>query len=238
MIINCDIGERGADHPIDIELMAYIDLANIACGGHAGDKQSVDVFLKLAQRYDIAVSAHLSYPDIQNFGRFSMDIAFEELALSLDKQYALMPDVKVIKLHGALYNDANVDKKLAENLAAWFKTNNIRAVITPFDSLLAIESKKLGINVMPEAFAERRYTYDDKLNQLLLVNRSKDYASIYETEEAVKHARQIIIDKKIQAYNEVDGKLIIKEYPIEAQTICIHSDSPIALELVKALAKI
>ena len=64
MLINCDIGERGADHPQDRELMAYIHIANIACGGHAGDETSIEAFRALAEKHEVEVSAHLSYPDI------------------------------------------------------------------------------------------------------------------------------------------------------------------------------
>ncbi|MBN2651691.1 MAG: LamB/YcsF family protein [Spirochaetales bacterium] len=236
--VNCDIGERGATHPVDIELMSYIGMANIACGGHAGDEESIKAFRDLAKRLGVKVAAHLSYPDKENFGRFSMDIPFSKLSQSLDSQYSLMSDVKIVKFHGALYNDANVDYSLATNLILWMKMNGIEEIVTPFDSILADEARKVDIQVFPEAFAERRYTYDTKLRQLLLVNRKKDYASIHDCDEAVEHARKIITEKKVFAFNDKDGELVKEEYPIEAQTICIHSDSAIALELAQKLAKI
>ena len=107
MVVNCDIGERGVNHPTDLKLMTLISTANIACGGHAGDRESVDAFCALADKNNVTVSAHLSYPDKENFGRISMKIDPERLADSLSEQYELMPPaVKRIKFHGALYNDA------------------------------------------------------------------------------------------------------------------------------------
>ena len=75
MKVNCDIGERGADHPVDRQLMELIDIANIACGGHAGDETSIHAFCQLAEQHGVTVTAHLSYPDRENFGRRSLDIS-------------------------------------------------------------------------------------------------------------------------------------------------------------------
>ena len=113
MKINCDIGERG-EHPVDLELMELIDIANIACGGHAGDLKTVNLFRKLAEDHGVSISAHLSYPDKENFGRKSLDISASDLKKSLSEQYSLLDDVKTVKLHGALYNDCWLNEELAE----------------------------------------------------------------------------------------------------------------------------
>ncbi len=235
--INCDMGERGADHPVDIELMRYISMANIACGGHAGDVESVKVFLKKAEEMSVKVTAHLSYPDRENFGRTTMHISAQGLLKSLDEQCAMMPHVKTVKLHGALYNNANVDVKLAKLIAKWMKNKLIKEIVTPFDSKLAVEAKKLGLKVIPEAFAERRYTYNPQKKQLTLVSRKKDYASIKDCEEALEHTVKIIKEGRVTAYVEdAEGKLTTFEVPIQAETICIHSDSEISLDLARRLA--
>ncbi|MDX1294772.1 MAG: LamB/YcsF family protein, partial [Sulfurimonadaceae bacterium] len=104
MLINCDIGERGVAHATDDALMEHIDIANVACGGHAGSHESVAYYLGLAEKFSVDVSAHLSYPDPENFGRKVMQIETPELLRSLDEQYALLSHVKCVKLHGALYN--------------------------------------------------------------------------------------------------------------------------------------
>ena len=236
MLINCDIGERGVNHPIDIELMNYVQIANIACGGHAGDRETVEFYISLAQKNGVKPTAHLSYPDIENFGRTSMNIEFNDLAKSLDRQIALMPLVKTVKFHGALYNDANIDLKLAKNLTSWLVKNSITMVVTPSDSLLSKCCREQGIKICAEAFAERRYTINMELNQLVLVPRVKDYASIKNCIEATEQSRAIIFNNKVDVYQENNnGEVEIIKHRIQADTICIHSDSVIALELVKSL---
>jgi len=237
--INCDIGERGADHPVDIELMQYIGMANIACGGHAGDEVSVEAFMKRAQERGVKVTAHLSYPDRENFGRKTVALSENELLESLDSQFALVPQVKAVKFHGALYNDANVDKGLAKLLVRWMVKRGIEEVITLSDSELVKAAKNSGMGVINEAFAERNYSYDPSKEQLTLVNRAKDYASITDCNEAVKHALRIVKEGRVTAYIEGDdGEFTITELPITAETVCIHSDSEIALELAKQLAEL
>jgi 5-oxoprolinase (ATP-hydrolysing) subunit A len=237
MHINCDIGERGANHPVDRELMKYIAMANIACGGHAGDRESVEAFLALAAERDRDVSAHLSYPDRDNFGRISMEIPRKELLKSLDEQYELMGGIKTVKFHGALYNDCWADPSLASDLAEWLKTTGITTVVTPDRSCLALESTKRGMAVMAEAFAERRYAYNPDTDRLSLVNRQLDYGSIHVLNEAVAHAVKIVQEGLVEGHID-DGKGTVKILPIslKADTICIHSDSPISLELAAALS--
>ena len=235
--INCDIGERGADHNVDIELMRSIGMANIACGGHAGDEVSVKAFLKRAKDRGVKVSAHLSYPDRENFGRKTISLSEEELLKALDAQYAMMSRVKTTKFHGALYNDANVTTELAKLLIRWMAKRGIEEVVTLSDSELAKEAKNAGLMVIAEAFAERNYSYNTQKKQLTLVSRVKDYAYITDCDEAVKHALKIIREGRVTAYIEDDeGKITRTEVPITAETICIHSDSEISLELAKRLA--
>ena len=235
--INCDIGERGADHPVDIELIQYIGMANIACGGHAGEELSVKAFLTRANDRGIMISAHLSYPDKENFGRKTISLSEEELLKALDAQHAMMYWVKTIKFHGALYNDANVDVELAKLLVRWMMKKGIEEVVTLSDSELAKETRSAGLTVIAEAFAERNYWYNPRKKQLTLVSRGKDYASITDCDEAVKHALKIIREGKTTAYIEdSQGNITGIEVPITAETVCIHSDSEIALELAKKLA--
>ncbi len=235
--INCDIGEREPDNKIDIELMKYIHIANIACGGHAGDDETVSVFRKLAKENNVDVAAHLSYPDRENFGRVSMDISASELSRSLDEQYKLMPDVKMVKFHGGLYNDCSADATLAETLSQWLLANRIEKIITPEKSALSIVASDKGIQVVPEAFAERTYDYNPHTKRLSLVNRKKPYACIHDCDEAVRHSDNILNKGFVEAYIEADdGSSTIDSISISAETICIHSDSDIALELAKKLA--
>lgn len=235
--INCDIGERGPENQTDLALMSHIHIANIACGGHAGDKHSVEVFRKLAVENGVEVAGHLSYPDREDFGRRSLDIPIKELLISLDEQYQLIADVKLIKFHGALYNDSVVNRDLAKALASWLKTKGIAEVIAPRQSQMAETAAASGIRVLAEAFAERRYTLHPQTSQPVLVSRSKDYASIRECDAAVVHTKNIVSNHQVEVIIEnSDGSLERKMVPLEADTICIHSDSVISLELASALS--
>jgi len=158
--INCDIGERGPLHEDDRRLMEFVHIANLACAGHAGDRESVKAFLTLAKERGVGISAHLSYPDKANFGRASMDLPEAGLLAALDEQLALLPGVRLVKFHGALYNDACRDARLAELLAGWLMRNNIGSLLAPADSELAAAAQRLGITVLREAFVDRRYSWD------------------------------------------------------------------------------
>ncbi len=235
--INCDIGERDPDHPTDVELMRHVHIANIACGGHAGDEKSVEAFSRLAEQNGVEITAHLSYPDRENFGRTTPDITIDELLSSLQDQIRLMPTVKSVKFHGALYNDSVVNSSLATALSKWLKKTGIQSVITPFDSELARSCLELGLNPIYEAFAERNYAFDPASKRLTLVSRKKPYASITDCGEALEQSISILQYKQVNAVigGSVDGMERVK-IPLKADTLCIHSDSDIALELAVSLA--
>ncbi len=232
--INCDIGERGADHPVDRELMKYLDIANLACGGHAGDVESVSAFRKLAEKNLCRVSAHLSYHDRKNFGRTSMALSAPELHKALDRQYALLSDVKLVKPHGALYNDCCVDAAKAGVLLDWLLKKRIEEIIVPTNSVIAEMCRDAGIHVLGEAFAERHYNYDPASGRLTLASRTKPYASIKKLDMALAQCQKIL-DGAIDAY--IDD-FTTQPVPIATETICIHSDSDIALELVIGLRRL
>jgi len=225
MLINCDIGERGVAHKIDDQLMEHIDIANIACGGHAGCKQSVKHYYDLAKKQGIKASVHLSYPDQKNFGRVVMDIDDTALLNSLDQQYKLLSEVKTLKLHGALYNEANVNPPLARLLINWAKTAGIKEILTPQNSEVAKYSD--SIDVIFEVFLDRQYIYMD--DHLSLKNRKEPDALITDTDE-------VIVQYKNFSQNFV--MINAKKHRIKADTACIHSDSDNALELIRAIKSV
>lgn len=229
--INCDIGERGPLHDGDRRLMDYVHIANLACDGHAGDRETVEAFRRLAAERGVGVSAHLSYPDKPNFGRASMALPEAELTAALDAQLALLPGAKLVKFHGALYNDACRDAALAETLAGWLMRNDIGAILAPADSELAAAAGRLGITVLREAFADRRYAWDAATGRLALAPR-KHGGVITDVNEALAQAEEIIKRGRVS----VSGDPANPDWrPIKADTVCIHSDSPIALELARGL---
>jgi len=218
MLINCDIGERGVAHSVDDKLMGMIDIANIACGGHAGDVQSVNYYLNLAKDNNVKVTAHLSYPDKADFGRKVLTISEHELLKSLDKQYALIDTVKTVKFHGALYNEANINENLAKLLLQWLERNGIKEILTPSNSLL--NTLKSELNVLHEAFLDRTYIIKDE--KLQLSPRSLPNAVITEPKLALEQFEAI-----------QKGQLL--DLALRADTLCLHSDNTHALEILKAI---
>jgi UPF0271 protein len=236
--INCDIGEREKDHPVDLALMDHIHIANIACGGHAGDEETVHAFRTLAEKKRVAVSAHLSYPDRENFGRVSRVMDLEELIGSLDRQIALMPGVTLVKFHGGLYHDSCDRPELARNLAAWLKGKKIETVIAPHASEIRKACEDKGIDVLFEAFAERRYRFDPKTSRLGLMERTRAHSSIHVADEALRQCLVLIRYGFVEAYvdnGREEGET--RKVTLPCKTLCIHSDSPIALELAENLGK-
>lgn len=236
--INCDIGEREPDNPVDLALMEHIRIANIACGGHAGNAETVAVFRALAEKYHVGVSAHLSYPDKENFGRVSMDMNVDELISSLDDQIALIPDANMVKFHGGLYHDTCNRPRLAMDLAIWMKRKNIETLIAPHGSEIHKACESKGIEVLCEAFAERRYQYNPETLSFGLMDRKHHMASIHDCNEALRQCMTIIRYGFVEAYvANSQGGWDIRKMTLPCQTVCIHSDSPIALELAEALGK-
>lgn len=245
MFINCDIGEFGANNKRDDAIMRFIDMANIACGGHAGDIESVKWYVEMARKYNKRVSAHISYPDRENFGRASMQIGGVILTNALDRQwnlinrYSHIKQIETVKFHGALYNDSVKEKSLARFLACWALTKQISSLVTDPSGWLAKEGDSLGLNIIPEFFAERTYVKED--GNIRLSPRSLKWASIKNLDEALVHTQRFIESNKVKVhYKDDDGQW---HESIEALnygdncTICVHSDSEIALKLTQALSQ-
>lgn len=244
--VNCDIGERGPEHPVDLTLMSCIDIANIACGGHAGDRCTAARFRNLADEHGVTITAHLSYPDPENFGRVSMVLSDADLVHALDRQLQVLPDANLVKFHGALYNDSCGDSALAELLAFWLHDRGISGVLTLPDSALAHACRPRSIQVLDEAFAERRYCYDPIADRLLLASRHMEGATIEDLDEAVLQAERMIRHGTVYAFPFPeyggsgqcpalgDARLVRARFA----TICVHSDSPIALPLARKLREV
>ncbi len=225
MLINCDIGERGVAHPIDDQLISYIDIANIACGGHAGCQESVNYYFSLAKKHNIKVSVHLSYPDKTHFGRVPIDIKNKDLLHALDQQYLLLSEVKTLKLHGALYNIANNNRQLAQLLIRWAKEAGIQEILAPHNS--EIERCAKDINILYEVFLDRQYVYHS--HRLSLKNRAEPGAVIDNIEDA------------LQQYHHFKQHIVMIDntaHTIQSHTACIHSDSDNALALIKAIKNV
>jgi UPF0271 protein len=223
--INCDLGEGMLN---DEQLMPMLSSCNIACGGHYGDENTIRETIKLAQKYGVHCGAHPSYPDRLNFGRKVITLSTDELIISLRNQIELFQkianeekcDFHHIKLHGALYNQAANDQKLAQIILTIFEEfpKTIRLYV-PSGSLFASLAKKNHI-VCEEAFIDR--TYQDDLS---LTPRSAENALIKDPETAWKQLKSILNFKKVLT---ISGKQVA----LSASTFCIHGDSENALEIL------
>ncbi|AVR47545.1 lactam utilization protein LamB [Christiangramia fulva] len=228
--INCDLGE-GGEH--DADLMPLISACNIACGGHAGNLDTMHRTVQLAMENKIEIGAHPSYPDKTNFGRKSMKMSDEDLKLSIEAQVLTLKQIieaeggklSHIKLHGALYNDAAKDENIARTVidALDLLEENYRLFV-PFNSKIS-EYAMGKYELFCEVFGDRNYEHD-----LSLVSRSKPNAVIDQKEQVFEHVFSMFRDKKITT---ISGEKI----NCKADTFCIHSDTNSAVEILEYLHK-
>jgi UPF0271 protein len=227
--INCDMGEGlGNEHLF----MPYISACNIACGGHAGDAETIHRVVSLAKKYGVRIGAHPSYPDRENFGRISMEISEENLSETIQKQISLIEnlckslDVEIqhIKPHGALYNDITKEPALANYFLNAIEPYKKRyKLYVPDKSVVEKEALRRNFNLVYEAFADRNY-HDD----LTLVSRKEKGAVLTNIDQITQHIQRINNQGKVRT---ISGK----EIPIKADTFCVHSDTENAVEIVKQI---
>lgn len=226
--INCDLGEG---FPNDDQLMPFISSANIACGFHAGDMETMQRMVDCCLIEEVAIGAHPGFNDKAGFGRIPMQLSDNELFDLIAVQVEAMQKIcrkegtllHHVKPHGALYNMAAADQHISHIIASAIQALDPTLILYGLsNSQLISEAKKIKLPVASEVFIDRTYQADGSLTP-----RSTSNALI-NTEEALNQCLQMILSKTITA---VDGTII----PIEADTICIHGDGEHALEFAKAL---
>ncbi len=232
--LNCDMGElpeliaSGAQEA----LMEYVTSASIACGGHAGDEETMRATLEQALRHGVAAGAHPSYPDRENFGRLSLELSWGEIAHAVFEQVcaldeaarALGANITYVKPHGALYNDAARDRDVARGISEGVARWSYDAVLVGLAGSVMLEVfGEAGFRVAAEAFVERRYEADGTLR----ARRFAD-ALIQDPAEAARQALEIVERGRVIAW---DGSVA----PLAAETLCIHGDSPGALAIARAV---
>ncbi|MGB7784461.1 MAG: 5-oxoprolinase subunit PxpA [Salinimicrobium sp.] len=226
--INCDLGEGG---DFDKKLMPLISACNIACGGHAGNLESMHHTVDLAMEHGVEIGAHPSYPDKENFGRKSQNIEPKELHRSLEAQILSLKQITEaeggllthVKPHGALYNDAQKDEKIAQIIIdVLMDFDDPPALYAPKNSVIA--RLALGkLRVVYEAFADRNYMPDGSL-----VSRKEEGAVITKKEDVLKHLLSMVEDRKIICKND-------EKIDCNPQTFCLHSDTPNSVEILQYL---
>ena len=232
--INCDLGEKSEFHSIenDPDLLNIVNSANIACGYHAGDEQTMDMVIKISKKNVVSIGAHPSFNDPKNFGRKRINLNNFEIKKLIFDQYEILQTVAQknneyvthIKPHGALNNMACEDLELANTLASAINEISKDIIyLVPTGSKMEIAAKKLDMKIACEIFADRNYEDDGNL-----VSRSKPKALITDPEIAKKHVLEMI---KNQSLNCLSGKKI----PCQIDSICIHGDNVSSLETARSI---
>jgi UPF0271 protein len=227
--LNADLGE-GAGH--DEEILELVSSASIACGFHAGDPISILASIRAARERGVAVGAHPSFADRENFGRIEVALpageVFTNVAYQLGAFQALATAagarVNHVKAHGALYNMAVRDEKLAEAIAhAVLTIDSSLLLFAPGESVLERAAQSAMLRVVREVFADRNYLADGTL-----VPRTRPDALLHDPEEAAVRVLRMLREGVVRS---VDGT----DVEVCAETICLHGDNPEAVEFARSL---
>lgn len=227
--LNCDLGEGCGN---DAELMKLVSSANIACGGHAGDAETMRRTVDLAMKNGVAVGAHPGYPDRENFGRLPIEMSAVEIKGLVTEQIGALDKIaaaaggklKHVKPHGALYTRSARDPEIAASIAeAVGGFDNKLVLFGLSDSYSITEAEKLGLRTASEVFADRTYQTDGSLTP-----RTSANALITDEETAVTQTLDMI---KYGRVRSVDAIMI----RIKAETVCIHGDGEHAVEFARSI---
>jgi UPF0271 protein len=232
--INCDLGEKSKQHSnkYDPDLLEIVNSANVACGFHAGDDESMNQVVQISKKNGVSIGAHPSFNDPENFGRQRMNLSSAEVRKLIIDQYEILQKIadnygeKVthMKPHGALNNMACEDIDLAITLAKTINEINKDLIyLVPTGSKMEEAAKRFNIKIACEIFADRNYEDDGNL-----VSRKKPHALITDPEEAKKHVLNMV---KTQSLNCHSGKQI----PCEIDSVCIHGDNESSLATAKSI---
>ena len=227
--LNADLGE-GSGH--DSELFELITSANIATGFHAGDSDTMHASISQAKQRRVSVGAHPSFFDRENFGRKELKIPNEEVFNAVTYQLGIFQAIATaldvqpnhVKPHGALYNMAVRDSKLADAIARAIASVDPKLILfAPDKSELARACKEHGLQIVGEIFADRNY-----LNDGWLVPRTRPDALLHDPKEAAERVLRMLREGKVRS---IEGK----DVEVRGETICVHGDTPGAVEFAREL---
>ena len=235
MLLNCDLGELDdPDHRVERAMMPLIDLANIACGFHAGGPLHIHNTLKIAGEHGVTIGAHPGYGDRENFGRVSVPHTPEELTALLHYQIAALEGMAgnrglaldYVKPHGALYNDMMGNEDILKTVLRALGEHRGPGKLMLLATGNADRHRRLAaahnVELLFETFADRRYT-----DEGFLTPRRQEGA-VLDHQRMLEQVQQLCEDG---AVTTLSGKTL----PIEADTLCIHGDSPHATDTVAAI---
>jgi 5-oxoprolinase (ATP-hydrolysing) subunit A len=236
MKLNCDLGESFGSWQmgLDNEVMPHIDMANIACGFHAGDADVMAHTLSLAKQHGVMLGAHPSYPDLQGFGRRSMALSQQEIINCLRYQIGALDgmarsmglSLSYVKPHGALYNDMmahpEVFAAVLDAVAGYYQPLKLMLLATKDQHSYQDMANAANVHLLFEAFADRRYTDEGKL-----MPRSQSGAVLLEA-EMLAQVSQLINQGTVTT---ASGKTLA----LSADTLCVHGDNQAAIAQVQKI---
>ncbi|HEX2698401.1 MAG TPA: 5-oxoprolinase subunit PxpA [Anaerolineales bacterium] len=228
--LNCDMGESFGGYKLgdDETVMPFITSANIACGLHAGDPLVMQKTIRLAKKYGVAIGAHPGWPDLQGFGRREMNLSPEEAEAFVLYQIGALAafaraegvELRHVKPHGALYNQAAKDRSLADTIAhAVRRFSNDLILVGLAGSSLIQAGMDAGLRVATEGFPDRNYNADGTLR-----SRKEPNAIIESPEEVAVHAVRL-------AKEGID----FSGHRVKVDTLCLHGDNIHAAENAKSV---
>ena len=234
MDLNSDLGESFGAWSMgdDAAMLDIVSSANVACGFHAGDPAGILRTLKAAKARNVTVGAHVAYPDLVGFGRRNMDIGSADLVASVIYQIGALQGlaqaagtaVKYVKPHGALYNKIAQDKRQATDVITALKEIDPSLVLVALAGAPLIQwAREAGLTVVAEAFADRAYTPAGEL-----VSRTLPGAVLHDENDITERMVKLVREGAVQA---IDGSAV----RIEADSICVHGDSPGAVSIARNL---
>jgi len=227
--LNADLGEGSG---YDAELFELISSANIATGFHAGDSDTMHAAISAAKKHGVAVGPHPSFFDRENFGRKELTIPNEEVFDAVAYQLGIFQAVASalnvrpnhVKPHGALYNMAVRDGKLADAIVRAIESVDPKLILfAPDKSELARAGEAYGLQIAREIFADRNY-----LNDGWLVPRTRPNALLHDPKEAAQRVLRMLREGKVRS---VEGR----DVEVRGETICVHGDTPGAVEFAREL---
>ncbi len=236
MDLNSDLGESFGAYVMgsDADLMPLITSANIACGFHAGDPQVMDRTVALAKQNGVTVGAHPGFPDLAGFGRRALEATEPEIEnLVLYQIGALSGFIRAhglslhhVKPHGALYNVASQDIRVARAIARGIARFDPSLILVGLaNSALVKAAQEIGLIPASEGFCDRAYNADGTLRS------RREPGAVHATpERAAAQAVQLARDHALTAF---DGTIV----PLEVDTLCIHGDTPHAVEYARAIRR-
>ena len=232
--LNCDLGESFGSYVLglDEDILGCVTSVNIACGWHAGDPMVMDRTVGMATERGVGIGAHPGFPDLMGFGRRNMAISPQEAKAYVTYQvgalaaFAAAHGTKLqhVKAHGALYNMAAKDYQLARAICEGVASVDPNLIVLGLANSQWIQAgQDVGVDVRSEVFADRAYQMDGTL-----VPRSQPGAVIQDADFAIRRAVQMVQEHKVISITGQEVSLI-------PDSLCVHGDTPMALEFVRRL---